>query len=146
MKDTFIEFRVAAHEEDPELNLDQILALYAYSGGQERPPIDDSSTWRQACRIADMSCGRAIPVPQEASARLLTPEPLDEAAEVLPGPATAIAGESERERWAAASDVLHGWYVDLLDPAPNSGPAVGGPTESLRMSVNELRDRARTIP
>ena len=119
-KSSFDEFRVAAHEEDPELSLDQVLALYAYSGGRERPPIADPSTWRQACRIADMSCGRAIPVPQEAGARLVTPEPLEKADDVLPEPAAELAGDSDRERWTTASDVLHGWYVDLLDPAPDS--------------------------
>ncbi len=117
---TFDEFRAAASEEDPELNLDQVLALYAYSGGRERPPIVDLSTWRQACRIADMSCGRAIPVPQEAGARLVAPEPLEEADDVLREPAGELAGESDRERWTTASDALHGWYVDLLDPAPDS--------------------------
>ena len=114
---TFDEFRAVVNEENPELNLDQVLALYAYWGGRDQPEINEHSTWHQACRIADLSCGRAIPGPQEAAARLSAPGPLDDTDEALDQPAEDTAGDSERQRWTAASDVLHGWYVDLLDPA-----------------------------
>ena len=102
LKTTFDEFRDTARGEDPELCLDQVLALYAYSGGCERPAIDDYPALVRACRIADLSCGRAFPVPEEAGARLLAPKPLDGAEKVLPGSRHTM---SETRNWSVGSQL-----------------------------------------
>ena len=77
---------------DTERGDAELLALYAYVGGTQRPtvPVDDldgTIAWQQAIHTADCECGRALPLSERDRARAeatMLGLPFDESAELAP--------------------------------------------------------------
>jgi len=86
---TFEEFLSKATENgSTALHEGQALAMYAYVGGEHRPEADLTfETWSTATRVADVECGRALPLSEREQAKAeaaMLGLPFDESAELPP--------------------------------------------------------------